>query len=57
LFEFKIESPANRLIGNAMILANVLEQHFIYKHLRKDVQLVGLEMNTLAKRYYNTTYR
>ena len=57
LFGFKIESPADRLVGNAMILASVLEQRFIREYLRRDVQLAGLKANALAKRRYDATYR
>ena len=57
LFKFKIESPIDRLVGNIIIPANVLKQHFIYKYLQKDVQLVDLKANILAKRRYDTMYR
>ena len=56
LFGFKIESPADRLVGNAMISANVLEQRFIREYLRRDVQFASLEANVLAKCYYDTMY-
>jgi len=56
LFGFKIESPVDRLIRNAKIPTNILEQCFIYKHFRKDVQLVDLEANTLAKYRYDAMY-
>jgi len=57
LFGFKIESPADRLVGNVRILASVLEQRFMREHLRRDVQFVGLEANALAKRRYDVAYR
>ncbi len=56
MFEFKIESPVDRLIENVKISTNVLEQRFIHEHLRRDVQFVNLEANVLTKRRYNVTH-
>ena len=57
LFGFKIEFLIDRLIGNAKILINVLEQRFIYEYFRKNIQLAGLKANTLTKRCYDAIYR
>ena len=58
LFGFKIESPADRLIGTSRNLStNALEQRFIKEHLRRDAQIATLEANALVKRRYDAAHR
>ncbi len=57
LFGFKIESPADRLIGTSKLPESALQQRFMREHLRRDAQIASDEANAVAKRHYDKTHR
>ena len=57
LFNFKFESPADRLTAVFRIPEDILEHRFIKEHLRKDAQFAMDQTNAFAKRYYNSKHR
>ncbi len=57
LFDFKLESPTNRLTAALRTPEDILKRRFIRKHLQKDAQFVMDQTNAFVKRYYDFKHR